>query len=121
MNSFESALKSADDIIHSTFDNVTLSALDKASVKGIFDAKAMESDLDGGGKVSKFDATVSIQEKDIAFVSKRLPITVTFDNGDVEYYRISELYPSRDGEIMITLSIDSEPTNEQKSKPDIRY
>ena len=115
------ALNSADEIVYSTFNNVTLSAANKDPIRGIFDAKPIESELDGGGQLSKFDATVSIQEKHIAFVSKRLPITVTFDNGDVEYYRISEFYPSKDGEIMITLSIDSEPTNEQKSKPDIRY
>jgi len=117
---FEDALAAADDVIHRTFDNVDISVDGQKTFRGIFDDSFEISSIEGGGEISTYDATLNVKASVGACLVKRTFVTLTFSDGRFEYYRVIHSYPSKDGEMTVTLSVDS-LDDEEQSKPDIRY
>lgn len=122
MSNFDDAISELDNIIMDTFGNVNVTVGGSDPVRAIFDSEPIVARLENGGQVVSYDAKLSLKQSDSSPFLRRVKVRLDFDNGTVEYYRVNQSLDAKDGEVVVTLSVDQEgDDNEAQSKLDVRY
>lgn len=122
MSDFDDAISDMDSIIMDSFGNVNVTVDVNDPIRAIFDTESVIARLENGGQVISYDAKLSVKQAESSSLTRRTKVRLDFDDGTVEYYRVNQKLNPKDGEVVVTLSVDQEDDDrEEKSKLDVRY